>query len=189
MKTLIINLRDLMNALKHHIYPLSPTKNITSSLEYYNQWEKFYKNTSIFIEANSNTQSSSKYCGCTKNTILAIDDEEICLASIEIILHNTNCSLIKANGGEKALEILQNKPNNIDLILVDLIMPNLHGIEILEIIKNDPSLNQIPVILQTASSNELDIQEALNIGAAECIRKPYTKNTLLESIKRNLRIK
>lgn len=178
-----------MSALQYHINTPSLKKYIINNFNYYKEWNEQYKNTSIFIEANSNTQSSSKYCGCTKTTILAIDDEEICLASIEIILHNTNCSLIKANCGKKALDILKNNSNNIDLILLDLIMPNLHGIKILEIIKNDPSLNQIPIILQTACSNELDIQEALNIGAVECIRKPYTKSTILESIKRNLIIK
>lgn len=178
-----------MNTLQHYIDTPSFIEHTINNYNFFNEWKEEYKNITFSTISNANTKLNNENCSCVKTTILAVDDEEICLASIEIILHNTNCSLIKANGGKKALDILKNNLNNIDLILLDLMMPNLHGIEVLEIIKNDPSLNQIPVILQTGSSNEEEIQEALNIGAAECIRKPYTKNTVLASIKRNLRIK
>ena len=178
-----------MNTLQHYIDTPLFINHTISNFNFFNKWEDERENTKLSATANTNTQINSENCGYVKTTILAIDDEEICLASIEIILHNTSCSLIKAPNGRKALEILRNNSNNIDLIFLDLMMPDLHGIEVLQIIKNDPSLAQIPVILQTGSSNELDIQEALNIGAVECIRKPYTKNTILTSINRNLKMK
>lgn len=178
-----------MNTFQYHIDPTPSIKHTISNLNFFDKWEEECKNTKLTTIANTNTQINSANCGCAKTNILAIDDEEICLASIEIILHNTNCSLMKASNGKIGLEILKNNPDNIDLIFLDLMMPDLHGIEVLKIIKDNPSLEQIPVILQTGSANELDIQEALNIGAVECIRKPYTRNTILASISRNLGIK
>lgn len=180
-----------MNTLKYHINQTDLIKHNINNLRYLIQDKKTLQNIPTIIETNSNESITHKKCNCPKTNVLAIDDEEICLLSIEVILHNTHCSLIKANSGKKALKILKDhKPDNIDLILLDLVMPNLHdnllGIETLKIIKSDPILKRIPVILQTATSNEKDIEEAINIGAVECIRKPYGKQTLLKSIKKHL---
>ncbi|WP_297798634.1 response regulator [uncultured Eudoraea sp.] len=80
-------------------------------------------------------------------------------------------TLIQANNGEEALKIL--KENNLpDIILLDLNMPRMNGIEFLQILKKDPLLKYLPTVILTTSENRTDLLECYKTGIAGYVIKP-----------------
>jgi len=77
----------------------------------------------------------------------------------------------EAENGQEALDIL--KGSWVDLILSDLHMPVMNGLELLRRLKEDESLRDLPVVFITTESNENRLQELLTLGARGCIRKPF----------------
>ncbi len=115
-------------------------------------------------------------------TILIIDDEEACLVSMELLLYGTNYKLIKANTGRKGLESLHVNHKKIDIILLDLMMPDMYGLNVLVEIKKDPRLAKIPVILQTGTADQSEIEKAYKIGIVCHIAKPYQKQSIIDEL-------
>lgn len=106
--------------------------------------------------------------------ILLIEDD-----MIEVMKFNRTISSLKlnhkiteANNGEDALKILQKKDELPDIILLDLNMPKISGIEFLTILKKDDILKYIPTIILTTSSNQKDLLECYKIGISGYILKP-----------------
>ncbi|ARV10178.1 response regulator [Winogradskyella sp. PC-19] len=83
-----------------------------------------------------------------------------------------NHKIIEANNGEEALKALEQKDNLPDIILLDLNMPKINGIEFLKILKTDERLKYIPTIILTTSNNQRDLLECYKIGVAGYILKP-----------------
>jgi len=110
-----------------------------------------------------------------KLSILLIEDDMIeimkfnrTLSSLELD-HN----IIEAKNGEQALQILEDKKDSLpDIILLDLNMPKISGIEFLSILKKDSQLKYIPTIILTTSNNEKDLVECYKIGIAGYVLKP-----------------
>ena len=100
---------------------------------------------------------------------------------MEFILRSANYNLVKATGGIEALKILK-KNNNFDLILLDLMMPDMYGLNFLKKIKANPKLAKIPVILQTGTFDSSEIDKAFGLGIASYIQKPYNKQVVVEQI-------
>lgn len=117
--------------------------------------------------------------------ILMIDDDQVCLTSVEMLLFGTGFTLISALGGKEGLKYLLTYPK-IDLILLDVMMPEIGGLALLEIIKQDDYLRKIPVILQTGVVSEVEIEKAYELGIVSILRKPYTQPVLLREIARAL---
>ena len=115
-------------------------------------------------------------------TILIVDDESVCLDTMEMIVLSTKHKLIKAAGGKTGLEILKSHNNQIDLILLDLMMPDMYGLNVLYEIKKDEKLKNIPVVLQTGVSDRSEIDKALKYGAVAYIKKPYQRQEVLSVI-------
>jgi len=142
----------------------------------------YLKQSSLLDKEAKVNHKSSKEQALTKNVnTLVIDDLPVCLSAIELCLYHTEYSVVTVEGGRAGLDYLYRNFNTIDLILLDLMMPDVSGIEILTKMKADPRLRNIPVILQTAS-DYAEVQQCLNLGAIGCIRKPYTCQTLIDSI-------
>ncbi len=121
------------------------------------------------------------------NKILIVDDEPANIFFLDGFLSEEGFDTISASNGEECLEQMRgNKP---DVVLLDIMMPQMTGIEVLKIIVSDPELKEIPVIMVTAKSSPEDIKEALNIGAIEYIRKPVDETELLARLNVVLRIK
>jgi two-component system sensor histidine kinase ChiS len=119
--------------------------------------------------------------------ILAIDDEQICLEIIEFALEAKGYKVIPVSNGNKALEVIKSN-NKIDLILLDMMMPDIYGLDLLEQIQDYIVSNNVPVILQTGTSNEEDIQLALTKGAVASIKKPYHRQELIDLIENTVKL-
>ena len=83
-----------------------------------------------------------------------------------------NHKIIEANNGEDALKLLEQKDDLPDIILLDLNMPKINGIEFLKILKTDERLKYIPTIILTTSNNQRDLLECYKIGIAGYVLKP-----------------
>ncbi|MFZ4105652.1 response regulator [Flavobacterium sp.] len=120
--------------------------------------------------------------------ILFVEDD-----AIEVMMFNRviqkigiNHKLIEASNGENALEILNAKEIIPDIILLDLNMPKLNGIEFLKIIKNNEALKHVPIIIFTTSNNHRDISDCYKIGIAGYIIKPLKYDDYLVLVQKTL---
>ncbi|PQJ72594.1 MULTISPECIES: response regulator [Polaribacter] len=108
---------------------------------------------------------------------------------IEIMKMKRTLSLLKldhtmqeAKNGEVALEILQDKSNFPDLILLDLNMPKMSGIEFLSILKKDENIQHIPTVILTTSDNQKDLEECYKLGVSGYILKPLKYDDYVKKI-------
>lgn len=135
------------------------------------------KATKVIEEVENNNIKNNNI----KN-ILLIDDEEAALFSMSLMLKNSGYNLITTNGGIEGLKYIQEHSEEIDLVLLDLMMPDLDGIAVLERLRADSKLKHIRVILQTGSSDEDQITKAATLGVIAYIPKPYNKKFILNLI-------
>lgn len=106
--------------------------------------------------------------------ILLVEDNLIEIMKLKrtISLLDLDHILQEANNGEEALGILENTSNLPDIVLLDLNMPKISGIEFLKIIKQNDDLKHIPIIILTTSSNQKDLLECYKIGMSGYVLKP-----------------
>ena len=106
--------------------------------------------------------------------ILLIEDDMIEVMKLKRTIKTLglNHTLTEANNGEEALDLLKHKDRLPDIILLDLNMPKLNGLEFLKILKADKRLRYIPTIILTTSSNQKDLLECFKTGISGYILKP-----------------
>lgn len=122
-----------------------------------------------------------------KPVILCVDDIEANLVLLDRILVFTGYTVVKSARGKDALAKL--KSQSIDLVLLDVLMPEMDGFEVCRQIKQDPQLRQIPVILITALSARADRIRGIEAGADEFLSKPFDQTEALARIKILLKVK
>jgi len=117
--------------------------------------------------------------------IMIIDDSKTIRRSAEILLMQAGCEVIVAEDGFDALEkIAKHRP---DLVFVDAMMPRLDGYQTCQLLKRSSVYRHIPVILLTSKDGLYDRARAHAVGASQFLTKPFTKETLLQSIVTHLR--
>lgn len=114
-------------------------------------------------------------------TVLAVDDDIINLKLIKSMLMKSGrvSEVIEAKNGSDAIGELKGN-NNIDLVLLDIIMPVMGGIDVLKVVRADENLKQVPIIVLT--TDETKRGEALEFGANSFLMKPIRKEDLIERI-------
>ena len=108
-------------------------------------------------------------------TILIVDDESANLDIIDKILKQSNHNTFTAKDGAEALKILENESAKIDLILLDLIMPEINGLELLKKLKDENNTYHIPVIMLSALDEIDTIVECISMGADDFLIKPVNR--------------
>ena len=122
-----------------------------------------------------------------KPTILVVDDMTTTLLLLHDLLKDTYEVKI-AKSGTKALEIL-NAPNDIDLILLDIEMPDINSYDVCKRIKNNETIKNILIIFITGRTSQEDEEYGLNLGAIDYITKPFNKAIVKLRIKNYLNLK
>lgn len=120
-----------------------------------------------------------------RQTILAVDDETDILRLLRYNLVNAGYVLLEAEDGPEALELA--RKSSPDLILLDVMLPNMDGNEVLKRLKAAPDTKGIPVIMLTAKGEEIDRVLGLELGADDYIVKPFSPRELLLRIKAVIR--
>jgi two-component system alkaline phosphatase synthesis response regulator PhoP len=117
--------------------------------------------------------------------ILVIDDEEDVLELLRCNLTSEGFSVATAADGEDGLKAVAQKMP--DLILLDLMLPGMSGLDICRHLKKDPGTAGIPIIMVTARSEETDIVVGLELGASDYVTKPFSIKVLIARVHANLR--
>ncbi len=116
-----------------------------------------------------------------KKLILCIEDEEEMIDLIRLILTRRGFNVLGANGGKEGLEAIRNE--HPDLILLDLMMPDMDGWEVYQQMKADETTKNIPVIVVTAKAQSIDKVLGLHIAKVDdYIAKPFSPQELLNSV-------
>lgn len=121
----------------------------------------------------------------SKQTILVVDDEQDLLDLIEYNLQKEDFDVLKAENGQEGIYLT--KKNKPDLVLLDIMMPRMDGLEVCEQLRKDPETKQIPIIFLTARGDEKTEIEGLDRGADDYITKPISTTKLISRIKAVLR--
>ena len=120
-----------------------------------------------------------------KTKILVIEDEPDILEVIQYNLEREGHKVIACRNGELGLSRI--RTDDPDLVILDLMLPGMDGVEVCRQVKSDPVTRAIPVIMVTAKSEESDIVLGLGIGADDYITKPFSPKELLARVKVVLR--
>lgn len=116
------------------------------------------------------------------DTVLVCDDDKEIVEAIEIYLKREGINVLKAYDGAQALEVL--KTEDVQLLIIDIMMPVMDGIETTKKIRMSSSL---PIIFLSAKSEDKDKINGLNIGADDYITKPFNPMELIARVKSNIR--
>ena len=156
----------------------------------------------VFFSEKKNQRRSSAYISklatCTNNeskdfsfiqshNILVIDDNPMNTDLLRDLLSQINQNTTAANCGKQALEIVENQ--EFDLVLLDIMMPEINGFEVLEKLKQNPKTKDVPVIFISALSEIPDIVKGFDHGSYDYIIKPYNIEEVKARIMNILRIK
>ena len=120
--------------------------------------------------------------------ILLIEDNSIEIMKMKRVVSSLKLdhTINEAENVDEALEFLNNRAKIPDIILLDLNMPKISGIEFLSILKNDENLKSIPTVILTTSNNQKDIIECYTIGISGYILKPLKYEDYIKKIQRTL---
>ena len=122
-----------------------------------------------------------------RETILVVDDEEDILQLLEYNLGKNGYRAVCVTNGEDALRAARSNPP--DVVLLDLMLPGMDGLETCKVLKNDAKTAHVPVIMLTARGEEADVVSGLELGADDYVTKPFSPRVLLARIKAVLRRK
>jgi CheY-like chemotaxis protein len=114
--------------------------------------------------------------------VLLIEDEPIIRELVESVLGEANVRVRTAPSGLEGLKLAQSE--RFDLILVDVVMPELDGISVCRVLKSEPGTRNTPLYMLTAKTAQADIDDATRAGADGYIQKPFRGAELLEVVNR-----
>jgi len=120
-----------------------------------------------------------------KEKILVVDDEEDILELVRYNLAKEGYQVHAAATGE--LAVAQSKSINPDLIILDLMLPGMDGLEVARVLKQDPGTRHIPIVMLTAKGDDADIVAGLELGAEDYITKPFSPRVLVARVRAVLR--
>ena len=118
------------------------------------------------------------------NLILVVDDEPGIVDIARTNLEGLGYRVVSAGNGLEALELIRQESP--DLVILDILMPEMDGWEVLEKVEADPEMAGIPIIMLTARVSDEDVLRGLESGAVEYMTKPFYPQELVAAVKINL---
>ena len=119
-------------------------------------------------------------------TLLIVDDSETDRTLLKNVL-SEGFDLLETDNGYQAIEMMSDKKNKLDGLILDISMPLMNGFDVLRLMK-DNGLDNIPVFIMTAEATEENVLQAAELGVSEFIIKPYDGDEILRRIKSKLGI-
>lgn len=114
--------------------------------------------------------------------ILITEDEPNIVESLTFILNRAGYDVSSVADGEAAMHRLRSNPP--DIMVLDVMLPKLNGFEVLKLVKSDPLLKSLPVVILTAKGQTHDRQLAEEIGADAFVTKPFSNRDLIDQIRK-----
>ncbi len=117
--------------------------------------------------------------------VLVVDDDPDVRALVELKLRLEGLEVVSVASGEEALAMLS--VESFDLVVLDLMMPGVDGIEVCRRIRERPETADLPVIMLTARAQETDVERGLTVGATDYVTKPFSPRELMLRVRGALR--
>ncbi|MDQ3262930.1 MAG: response regulator [Myxococcota bacterium] len=114
--------------------------------------------------------------------ILLVDDYRVIRELLKIYLSSSNATVLEASDGEQALAMIRSSAP--DLVIADMQMPKLSGLELCKQMQGDPALSQIPVVILTGNNDPKAVDACKAAGAREVLQKPISPAVLMSAINR-----
>ncbi len=121
----------------------------------------------------------------TSMRVLIVEDDSDIRMLLRFHLRNAGYTFLEAEDGNQALELIRKE--DIDLVILDIMLPGINGIDILKYIRYESQKKKLPVIIASALTEDVDIVTALELGADDYITKPFSPRVLIAKIKSVLR--
>ncbi|MBI5187130.1 MAG: response regulator [Nitrospinae bacterium] len=139
------------------------------------------QNENVGNQTPAASKPSDQAMPAKKKTILIVDDDPIILDLMEVILKKAGFQTVLARSGRSGIQKL-NEDARIDMALVDIEMPEINGIQLVKMIRNQPALDKIPIMMVTGKSTKEDVVLSFKAGAQDYIVKPVAKAVMLQKI-------
>ncbi len=123
---------------------------------------------------------TDSHFSASNRTIMVVDDERELVAVVRKMLEEKGFNVRCAYDGTQVFDFL--KKQKPDLVILDVMMPQMDGLEVLTRLKGNPATSSIPVILLTEKADDEDVMVGYKMGADFYIPKPFTKNQLLDGV-------
>jgi CheY-like chemotaxis protein len=119
----------------------------------------------------------------TGKTVLVADDDIRNIFSLTKVLENHGMDVLTASDGKEALKVLEENSDKVDIVLMDMMMPEMDGYETISRIRKDPKLSYLPVLAVTAKAMMGDREKCIEAGASDYISKPVDSNQLISLLR------
>jgi len=117
-------------------------------------------------------------------TVLIVDDDETCLVYLEIFLEGKGVKFISCDGAKKAIEILEDKNKHIDLLITDIVMPDMDGVELISYIRN---INKkLPIVAISSSGDASVLKSLLDYNISSFLDKPFHPESISKTLNKVL---
>ncbi len=113
--------------------------------------------------------------------ILIVDDEKNIAISVDYLLRREGYTVSVAHDGEEGLRLIREQRP--DLVLLDIMMPKLDGFQVCQIVRQDPALAGVRIVMLTAKGRDAEREKGLTLGADAYITKPFSTRELVSQIK------
>lgn len=119
----------------------------------------------------------------TRRRIVVVEDDEDLLRMLRVMLRSLG-EVHAAMNGVEAVEVLDSLPRPPDVIVTDIMMPEMDGLALAKKLKNDASTHDVPIVFLTAKGAPRDVIKGINAGARHYVTKPFKQAELLEKVKK-----
>ena len=119
-----------------------------------------------------------------RKRVLIVDDIQLIRNILSSFVKAEHFEVIEAAGGAQALRILETEP--VDLVFLDIMMPEVDGMIVLERIRKKKSASELPIVIASALDEKTDVEDALICGANDYIVKPFTRAIIKDKLDRFL---
>ena len=120
-------------------------------------------------------------------SLLVVDDDEMNRVMLSRLLKRRGYAVTEANDGAAALELVDK--HSFDLVLLDILMPGIDGLQVLENLRRTRSVAELPIIMATAADSSSDVVRALKLGANDYVTKPLDFSVVLARVQTQLSLK
>ena len=118
------------------------------------------------------------------STVLVVDDDPVILKLLEVNFEMEGFTVLVARDGQEGIEVA--RADQPDLIVSDIMMPKVSGLELVNALKGDPTTSDIPIILLSAKAQNADVRSGLDAGADDYVTKPFEPLDLVDRVNRLL---
>lgn len=116
--------------------------------------------------------------------VLLVEDSKAIRSMMRVALEESGLIVAEAGSGFEALKALPGR--HFDLIITDINMPDINGLELISFVKSNPAYQKIPLIIVSTEKSDEDKKRGLALGASSYVIKPFTKEDLMAAVKRTL---